>query len=277
MVRQRQPDPRRAARRRSRKSASCAIARRKQELELAPLETRLIPVSYAQAEELQARAKDLLSPRGSHRRRRAHQRAHRARRRRQPEPHRGARSLARHADAAGARRSAHRRSDEPLPARRRHPVGRRRDVQRRRPATRRASRSRRRVGVAGGAYDSNTPTAGLSPFTRTVAEPELRRQPPGRGRHRATAARSASRFGSIDNTFNLARAPLGRRVERHAPHRLEPAHPHARQPRSAHQPGHADPVLAGQRARRSDHVPGSEAAAPRASRTSPPTAASRCT
>ena len=37
----------------------------KQEYELTPLETRLIPVSYASADELQARAKDLLSPRGS--------------------------------------------------------------------------------------------------------------------------------------------------------------------------------------------------------------------
>ena len=36
------------------KERELAIARRKQELELAPLETRLIPVSYAQAEELQA-------------------------------------------------------------------------------------------------------------------------------------------------------------------------------------------------------------------------------
>ena len=41
------------------------LARHKQEMELAPLETRLIPVSYASAEELQARARDLLSPRGS--------------------------------------------------------------------------------------------------------------------------------------------------------------------------------------------------------------------
>jgi type IV pilus assembly protein PilQ len=41
------------------------LAAAKQEFELTPLETRLIPVSYAQAEELQARAKDLLSPRGS--------------------------------------------------------------------------------------------------------------------------------------------------------------------------------------------------------------------
>lgn len=41
------------------------LAAAKQEYELTPLETRLIPVSYAQASELQARAKDLLSPRGS--------------------------------------------------------------------------------------------------------------------------------------------------------------------------------------------------------------------
>jgi type IV pilus assembly protein PilQ len=41
------------------------IAQQKQEYELTPLETRLIPVSYARADELQARAKDLLSPRGS--------------------------------------------------------------------------------------------------------------------------------------------------------------------------------------------------------------------
>lgn len=47
------------------KERELEIARHKQELDLAPLETRLIPVSYAAADELQARAKDLLSPRGS--------------------------------------------------------------------------------------------------------------------------------------------------------------------------------------------------------------------
>ncbi len=47
------------------KERELAIARRKSELQLAPLETRIIPVSYASAEDLQARAKDLLSPRGS--------------------------------------------------------------------------------------------------------------------------------------------------------------------------------------------------------------------
>ena len=47
------------------KERELRLAQLKQELELAPLETRLIPVSYATADELQARAKDLLSSRGS--------------------------------------------------------------------------------------------------------------------------------------------------------------------------------------------------------------------
>ncbi len=47
------------------KERELALARRKSEFELAPLETRLIPVSYAEANELQARSRDLLSPRGS--------------------------------------------------------------------------------------------------------------------------------------------------------------------------------------------------------------------
>ncbi|MDB4940772.1 MAG: Type pilus biosis protein PilQ [Labilithrix sp.] len=47
------------------KERELRLAAAKQEYELTPLETRLIPVSYALADELQARAKDLLSPRGS--------------------------------------------------------------------------------------------------------------------------------------------------------------------------------------------------------------------
>jgi type IV pilus assembly protein PilQ len=47
------------------KERELRLAAAKQEYELTPLETRLIPVSYAQADELQARAKELLSPRGS--------------------------------------------------------------------------------------------------------------------------------------------------------------------------------------------------------------------
>jgi type IV pilus assembly protein PilQ len=46
------------------KERQMAIQRAKDNLDLAPLETRLIPVSYASAAELSARAADLLSPRG---------------------------------------------------------------------------------------------------------------------------------------------------------------------------------------------------------------------
>ncbi|WP_437671350.1 type IV pilus secretin PilQ [Sorangium sp. So ce131] len=47
------------------KERELAIARRKSELQLAPVETRLIPINYANAADLQDRAKDMLSPRGS--------------------------------------------------------------------------------------------------------------------------------------------------------------------------------------------------------------------
>ncbi|MCB9666964.1 MAG: type IV pilus secretin PilQ [Myxococcales bacterium] len=47
------------------KEAEMALARSKQREQLAPLETRLIPVSYATAEELQPRINELLSARGS--------------------------------------------------------------------------------------------------------------------------------------------------------------------------------------------------------------------
>ncbi|MCC7540644.1 MAG: type IV pilus secretin PilQ, partial [Deltaproteobacteria bacterium] len=47
------------------KEREMAIARRKQQVQLAPIETRLIPVSYATAEELSPRVRELLSARGS--------------------------------------------------------------------------------------------------------------------------------------------------------------------------------------------------------------------
>ena len=47
------------------KEREAAIAAKKQREQLAPLETRLVPVSYATAEELSARIKELLSDRGS--------------------------------------------------------------------------------------------------------------------------------------------------------------------------------------------------------------------
>jgi type IV pilus assembly protein PilQ len=47
------------------KEREMQIAKKKQELELAPIETRLIPVSYAVASELATKANELKSPRGS--------------------------------------------------------------------------------------------------------------------------------------------------------------------------------------------------------------------
>lgn len=47
------------------KEREMAIARKKQRMELAPLETRLLPVSYATASEMSARVQDLLSERGT--------------------------------------------------------------------------------------------------------------------------------------------------------------------------------------------------------------------
>jgi len=47
------------------KERELALERRKSELQLAPIETRLIPISYANAGDLQQRAKEMLSPRGS--------------------------------------------------------------------------------------------------------------------------------------------------------------------------------------------------------------------
>jgi type IV pilus assembly protein PilQ len=47
------------------KERELALARRQSEFQLAPLETRLIPVSYANAQDMTARAGELLSPRGN--------------------------------------------------------------------------------------------------------------------------------------------------------------------------------------------------------------------
>jgi type IV pilus assembly protein PilQ len=59
------------------------------------------------------------------------------------------------------------------------------------------------VGLAGGASDGNTPTAGLSPFANSVANPNFAVNLPaavGTGQGGALGLT----FGSIDNTINLA-------------------------------------------------------------------------
>ncbi len=246
------------------KERELQLAQQKQEYELTPLETRLIPVSYAQADELQARAKDLLSPRGSIA---VDERTNVLIARDIDGNLNYIEELIRSLDtqtAAGAHRGAHRRGHEQLHPRRRHPVGRRLDLQpgHRQPDGRRVPVERRPS--SGGNYDNNTPTAGLSPFTRNGRRARTSRstsRPPSAPEHGGALGLS---LGSIDNTFNLGLRLSAAETERACVRIVSrPRILDAGQPRGAHQPGHADSVLAGQRARRSDDLPGSQAAAAR--------------
>jgi len=183
------------------KERELELARHKQELELAPLETRLIPVSYADAAELQARGKDLLSPRGSI----------------AVDPRTNV-LIAR--DISGNLNHVEelvRALDTQTP----QVLVEARIVE----AT---SKYLRDVGIqwggdvtfsqatgnptgiafpsnvsaSGGNYDQTTPTAGLSPFTRTVANPNFAvNLPAAVGTDSGGALGFA--LGSIDNTINL--------------------------------------------------------------------------
>lgn len=184
------------------KEREMQIARRQQELQLAPLETRLIPISYAKADEIQARARDLLSARGS---------------------------IAVDArtnvmivrDVAGnldqieeLTRSLDTQTPQVLieariveaTSRYLHNVG----IQWGGDASFSASSGNptglafpSSVGLAGGATDSNTPTAGLSPFESRVANPNFAVNlpaPVGTGSGGALGLT----LGSVDSNFNLA-------------------------------------------------------------------------
>lgn len=183
------------------KERELKIAAAKQELDLAPLETRLIPVSYAQADELQTRAKDFLSPRGS-----------------LAVDERTNVLIAR--DVAGNLNRVEelvRSLDTQTP----QVLIEARIVE----ATSEYSRDvgiqwggdtmfsqatgnptgvafPANVGVTGGNYDNQTPTAGLSPFQRTIANPNFAVNLPattGTGQGGALGLT----FGSIDNNINL--------------------------------------------------------------------------
>jgi len=58
------------------------------------------------------------------------------------------------------------------------------------------------IGVAGGNYDNNTPTAGLSPFTRNIPTPNFAVDLPAAVGTGAGGALGVT-LGSIDNTINL--------------------------------------------------------------------------
>jgi type IV pilus assembly protein PilQ len=183
------------------KEREMAIARRRQELQLAPLETRLIPVSYAQAAEIQARARDLLSSRGSI-----------------AVDTRTNVLIVR--DVAGnldqieeLTRSLDTQTPQVLVEARVVEATSRylRDfgIQWGGDATFSSATGNptgiafpNSIGIVGGATDGNTPTAGLSPFTRTVNNPNFAVNLPAAVGTGSGGALGLT-FGSVDNNFNL--------------------------------------------------------------------------
>lgn len=184
------------------KERELKLAQQKQEFELTPLETRLIPISYATAGDLQARAKELLSPRGSI-----------------AVDDRTNVLIAR--DVAGNLnyieeliRSLDTQTAQVLIEAR---------------IVEATSKYSRDVGIqwggdvtfgpatgnptgvafpssinaAGGNYDNNTPTAGVSPFTQTVATPNFAVNLPAAVGTGAGGALGMS-FGAIDNILSLS-------------------------------------------------------------------------
>jgi type IV pilus assembly protein PilQ len=184
------------------KERELKLAQQKQEFELTPLETRLIPISYAQASELQARAKELLSPRGSIA---VDERTNVLIARDVAGNLNYIEELIRSLDTQTAQVLIEARIVE---------------------ATSKYSRD---VGIqwggdvtfgpatgnptgvafpssinaAGGNYDNNTPTAGVSPFTRTVTTPNFAVNLPAAVGTGAGGALGMT-FGSIDNILNLS-------------------------------------------------------------------------
>jgi type IV pilus assembly protein PilQ len=184
------------------KERELKLAQQKQEFELTPLETRLIPVSYAKADELQARAKELLSPRGSIA---VDERTNVLVARDIAGNLNYIEELVRSLDTQTAQVLIEARIVEATSKYLRD-VG----IQWGGDYTASAATGNptgiafpSSVSASGGAYDNNTPTAGLSPFSRTVATPNFAVNLPaavGTG----TGGALGISLGSIDNTLNLA-------------------------------------------------------------------------
>jgi len=184
------------------KEREMQLARRAQEVKLAPLETRLIPVSYAAAKDIQDRARPLLSERGSLA---VDERTNvliardiagnlnqieeliRSLDTQTPQVLVEARiveATSRYLRDAGIQWGG----DGTFSAATGNPTG---------------LAFPNSVGVVGGASDSNTPTAGLSPFANTVASPNFAVNLPAAVGTGSGGAIGLS-FGSVDNTINLA-------------------------------------------------------------------------
>jgi len=184
------------------KEREMRIARQKQELQLAPLETRLIPVSYASAQDIQQRAQDLLSGRGTI-----------------AVDERTNVMIVR--DVAGnlnqieeLTRSLDTQTPQVLIEARIVEATSRylRDVGIQwggdatfSPATGNPTGLAfpSAVNAVGGASDNNTPTAGLSPFSNTVQNPNFAVNLPAAVGTGSGGAIGLT-FGSINNTINLA-------------------------------------------------------------------------
>jgi type IV pilus assembly protein PilQ len=184
------------------KERETALARRKAEAQLAPLETRLIPVSYAEAKEIQARAKELLSERGSIA---VDDRTNVMIVRDLAGNLNQIEELTRSLDTQTPQVLVEARIVEAT-SRYLRDVG----IQWGGDATFSAATGNptglafpNSVGMVGGASDSNTPTAGLSPFTNSVPNPNFAVNLPATVGTGSGGALGLT-FGSIDNTINLA-------------------------------------------------------------------------
>ncbi|MEZ4229489.1 MAG: type IV pilus secretin PilQ [Polyangiaceae bacterium] len=184
------------------KERDMEIQRRIQMAKLEPLETRLIPVSYAQAGELQARARELLSERGSIA---VDERTNVMIVRDVAGNLNQIEELTRSLDTQTPQVLVEARIVEAT-SRYLRDVG----IQWGGDGSFSAATGNptglafpNRVGVVGGASDTDTPTAGLSPFQRNVQNPNFAVNLPatvGTG----TGGALGLTFGSIDNTINLA-------------------------------------------------------------------------
>ena len=183
------------------KEREMAIARRKQELELAPVETRLVPVSYAQANEIQVRAREMLSPRGSIA---VDDRTNVLIVRDVAATLNQIEELVRSLDTQTPQVLVEARIVEAT-SRYLRDVG----IQWGGDATFSPATGNptglafpSAVGVAGGATDTQTPTAGMSPFDRTVANPNFAVNLPAAVGTGAGGAIGLT-LGSINNAINL--------------------------------------------------------------------------
>jgi type IV pilus assembly protein PilQ len=184
------------------KEREMQLARRAQEVKLAPLETRLIPVSYAQADQLQERARPLLSERGSLA---VDARTNVLIARDIAGNLNQIEELVRSLDTQTPQVLVEARIVEAT-SRYLRDVG----IQWGGDGTFSAATGNptglafpNSIGVVGGASDGQTPTAGLSPFSTTVANPNFAVNLPavvGTGQGGALGLS----FGSVDNTVNLA-------------------------------------------------------------------------